>query len=136
MMEMEVCKNCFYWHRSGLCLKKFVPVGSLHSCENFWQKDSSSYLPIKKRVEETFARAVIEKVINQWLRRKFCVPPVEIKNSSRSVSSVSVEDFLKVLKFLLKEKVKKRVYLKELARLIENPNPTPVIRRNGKYFYF
>ncbi len=132
---MKVCKNCFYWHKSGLCLKKFLPVGSLCRCENFWSKNSSIFLPIRNETKRKLTRETIKQVINQWLKKGFCVPPVEIKNSSQSVS---VEDFLKVLKFLLKEKVEKRIYLKELARLIliENPNPSSVIRRNGKYFYF
>jgi len=132
---MKVCKNCFYWHRSNLCLRNFFPVGSLCSCENFWSKNSSIFLPIRNETKRKLTRETIKQVINQWLKKGFCVPPVEIKNSSQSVS---VEDFLKVLKFLLKEKVEKRIYLKELARLIliENPNPSSVIRRNGKYFYF
>ena len=132
---MKVCKNCFYWHKSGLCLKKFLPVGSLCRCENFWSKNSSIFLPIRNETKRKLTRETIKQVINQWLKKGFCVPPVEIKNSSQSVS---VEDFLKVLKFLLKEKVEKRIYLKELARLIliENPNPSSVIRRNGKHFYF
>ncbi len=132
---MKVCKNCFYWHKSGLCLKKFLPVGFLYSCENFWSKNSSIFLPIRNETKRKLTRETIKQVINQWLKKGFCVPPVEIKNSSQSVS---VEDFLKVLKFLLKEKVEKRIYLKELARLIliENPNPSSVIRRNGKHFYF
>ena len=132
---MKVCKNCFYWHKSGLCLRNFFPVGSLCSCENFWSKNSSIFLPIRNETKRKLTRETIKQVINQWLKKGFCVPPVEIKNSSQSVS---VEDFLKVLKFLLKEKVEKRIYLKELARLIliENPNPSSVIRRNGKYFYF
>jgi len=135
MMEMEVCKNCFYWHKTNLCLRKFLPVGPLCSCKNFWNKNSSVFLPIQSEAERELARETIRQIINQWLKKGFCVPPVpiEIKNSSRSVS---VEDFLRVLEFLLKEKVERRVYLKELARLIENPNPTPVIRRNGKFFYF
>jgi len=132
---MKVCKNCFYWHRSNLCLRNFFPVGSLCSCENFWSKNSSIFLPIRNETKRKLTRETIKQIINQWLKKGFCVPPVEIKNSSQSVS---VEDFLKVLKFLLKEKVEKRIYLKELARLIliENPNPSSVIRRNGKYFYF
>ena len=132
---MKVCKNCFYWHRSNLCLRNFFPVGSLCRCENFWSKNSSIFLPIRNETKRKLTRETIKQVINQWLKKGFCVPPVEIKNSSQSVS---VEDFLKVLKFLLKEKVEKRIYLKELARLIliENPNPSSVIRRNGKYFYF
>jgi len=135
---MKVCKNCFYWHKSGLCLKKFLPVGFLYSCENFWQKDSPLYLPIKKKLEKTFARAVIKEIINQWLKKGFCVPPVpvEIKTSSSQSVSISVEDFLKVLKFLLGKKIERKVYLKELTRLIKNPNPSSVIRRNGKFFYF
>jgi len=132
---MKVCKNCFYWHRSNLCLRNFFPVGSLCRCENFWQKDSPLYLPIKKKLEKTFARAVIEKVVNQWLRRKFCIPPVEIENFSQPSRAVSVKDFLRVLKFLLGKKIERRVYLRELVKL-EYSNPSRLIRRNGRFFYF
>ena len=135
---MKVCKNCFYWHKSGLCLKKFLPVGFLYSCENFWSKNSSIFLPIRNETKRKLTRETIKQVINQWLKKGFCVPPVpvEIKTSSSQSVSISVEDFLKVLKFLLGKKIERKVYLKELTRLIKNPNPSSVIRRNGKYFYF
>jgi len=134
---MDVCRNCFYWHKTNLCLKKFLPVGSLCSCENFWSKNSSIFLPIRNETKRKLARETIKQVIDQWLKKGFCVPPVpvEIKASSSQSVSVSVKDFLRVLKFLLEKKVERRVYLRELVKL-EYSNPSRLIRRNGRFFYF
>lgn len=124
---MRVCKNCFYWHKSGLCLLHLYPTGFTYECDDFFTNNSDLYLPARKELQRKFVEGTIKKIIQNWLKNGFALGITVNKK-------IKVEELLRLLNFLLEEKVGKRKILKAIVAL-EYSDSKPIIRK-GKFFYF